>query len=179
MKTLLGKKSMVAAFVAIAILAASAAAAFAAPVLQPGTTSAPGMSGTCTDCHTYATAAAPAAKPKVLMPSHPYLAKSKNKLGRAFGVWGFIPPKLCGTTNATATITVSRYAHSKWTSVPSLSTTATLSTTGHFKNKTNYATKLTVNRGGSYRMRVRLVYLDSKGVQHTKLSTWKKFSIRK
>ena len=43
------------------------AVALAAPVLSPGTTSAPGMSGTCTDCHTYSTPApapAPAPKPK-------------------------------------------------------------------------------------------------------------------
>ena len=51
---------------AIAILAVSAAAAFAAPVLQPGVTSWPGMSGVCTDCHTYATP--PVVDPPVVDP---------------------------------------------------------------------------------------------------------------
>ena len=181
MKILFGKKKAeFAAAAAVVIVALSAAAAFAAPVLAPGTTSAPGMSGTCTDCHTYAQPAAkPAPKKVVLLPSHPYVKHAQNKLGKAFGVWGYVPPKLCGTTNATLTVSVSRYTHSKWTAVPSLNQTATLSTSGKFKNKTNYATSLTINRGGSYRMRVKLVYLDSKSVERTKWSAWKKFSIKK
>ncbi|MGZ4930896.1 MAG: hypothetical protein ACXV48_07900, partial [Halobacteriota archaeon] len=47
------KAAIVAAIAAIAFVL-TAATAFAAPVLQPGTTSYPGMHGTCTNCHTYA-----------------------------------------------------------------------------------------------------------------------------
>ena len=49
------KKAIVVAIAVTAIVAGSVASAFAAPVLQPGVTSAPGMSGVCTDCHVYAT----------------------------------------------------------------------------------------------------------------------------
>ena len=39
--------------------------------------------------------------------------------------------------------------------------------------------KLTINRGGSYRMRAKLVYLGATSLQQTKYSTWKKFSVKK
>lgn len=183
MRRFFGKKAAIVGVMAVAIIALSAANAFAAPVLQPGTTSAPGMSGTCTDCHTYAKPASapkPAApKPAVLLPSHPYLASSRCTLGQSFDVWGFIPPKLAKTADDTLTISVQRYTHKKWTAVTSLDQTATLSMSGKFKNKTNYSLSLTLNRGGSYRMQATLVYKDAKGVVRTKRSAFKKFSVKK
>jgi hypothetical protein len=60
------KKAGLVALAATALVAASVATALAAPVLQPGVTSAPGMSGVCTDCHVYATA--PVVTPPVVTP---------------------------------------------------------------------------------------------------------------
>jgi hypothetical protein len=60
------KKAGLVAFAAMALVAASVATALAAPVLQPGVTSAPGMSGVCTDCHVYATP--PVVTPPVVTP---------------------------------------------------------------------------------------------------------------
>jgi hypothetical protein len=62
------KKAGLVALTAIALVAASVATALAAPVLQPGVTSAPGMSGVCTDCHVYATPPAPTPPPVVTPP---------------------------------------------------------------------------------------------------------------
>jgi len=61
MRRTLPKKAGLVALASIAIVAVFVATALAAPVLQPGVTSAPGMSGVCTDCHTYA-------KPPVVTP---------------------------------------------------------------------------------------------------------------
>ena len=61
MRRTLPKKAGLVALASIAIVAVFVATAFAAPVLQPGVTSAPGMSGVCTNCHTYA-------KPPVVTP---------------------------------------------------------------------------------------------------------------
>ena len=60
------KKAWLVALAATALVAASVATALAAPVLQPGVTSAPGMSGVCTDCHVYATP--PVVTPPVVTP---------------------------------------------------------------------------------------------------------------
>ena len=60
-------KARLVAVTATAILAVSAVVAFAAPVLQPGTTTAPhGDRGTCTGCHTYAMP--PVVTPPVVTP---------------------------------------------------------------------------------------------------------------
>ncbi len=60
------KKFKLVGLAATALVAASVAAAFAAPVLQPGTTVPPhGDRGTCTSCHTYAT---PVVTPPVVTP---------------------------------------------------------------------------------------------------------------
>jgi hypothetical protein len=48
------------------LVALAATALVAAPVLQPGVTSAPGMTGVCTDCHVYATP--PVVTPPVVTP---------------------------------------------------------------------------------------------------------------
>ena len=64
------KKAGIVALATCAIVAIFAATAFAAPVLQPGVTSAPGMSGVCTDCHVYASAPTtpPVVTPPVVTP---------------------------------------------------------------------------------------------------------------
>jgi hypothetical protein len=178
MRHLSSKKAILVGATALAIVALSAAVALAAPVLQPGTTSAPGMSGTCTDCHTYAKPATAAPKPLPQVVSHPYIAKTKQKINHAFAVWGYFPPSMAGTTDDTLTVTVQRYAHKKWTGVASLTTTATISASGKFKNENNYALKLKVTRAGSYRMRATLAFV-SNGVATRKSGSWKKFSVRK
>ena len=160
----------------VVIGALTAGAAFAAPVLQPGQTSAPGMSGTCTNCHTYAKApaAAPAAAP--VMFSRPFVAHAKVKHGRAFGVTGYIDPSV--TTSATATtVTVSvqrRNSHGRWIAVPSLNQTATVSATGKYANKLNYVASFKIRRLGKYRLRAKVVYLDASSTSQVK---WSKFTM--
>ena len=66
MRMTLPKKAGLVALASIAIVAVFVATALAAPVLQPGVTSAPGMSGVCTNCHTYATP--PVVTPPVVTP---------------------------------------------------------------------------------------------------------------
>jgi hypothetical protein len=66
MRRILAKKTWLVAIAATAFMAVTVATAFAAPVLQPGVTSAPGMSGVCSDCHTYATP--PVVTPPVVTP---------------------------------------------------------------------------------------------------------------
>jgi hypothetical protein len=67
MHTSPAKKAGFVAMAATAILAASVATAFAAPVLPAGTTSGPHNGrGTCSDCHTYA---APVVKPPAPAPA--------------------------------------------------------------------------------------------------------------
>ena len=63
MRRNLGKKVWLVAAMTAALVVVFVATALAAPVLQPGVTSYPGMSGTCTNCHTYATPPAPAPAP--------------------------------------------------------------------------------------------------------------------
>ena len=67
MQRILSKKVKLVSLTAAALVAVSVATAFAAPVLQPGTTSGPHDSrGTCTDCHSYATV--PVVTPPVVTP---------------------------------------------------------------------------------------------------------------
>jgi hypothetical protein len=67
MQRITSKKVKLVSLVAAAIVAVSVASAFAAPVLQPGTTvPTHGPRGTCTDCHTYATP--PVVTPPVVTP---------------------------------------------------------------------------------------------------------------
>jgi hypothetical protein len=169
------KKAALVGALAALVLALTVGVAFAAPVLQPGTTSAPGMSGTCTNCHTYATAAKPAAKakPKPTKVSRPYIARGKTKPGVAFSTWGFITPTLATSTPATLTIAVDTYmGQGSWATTSGVAATATISPTGKFKNKTNYTASLTIDRPARYRLRAKLVYIDAKGVERTKLSSW-------
>ena len=60
MQRTFGKRAAIVVAAATVVVALSASVALAAPVLPYGTTSAPGMSGTCTNCHTYAPAPTPA-----------------------------------------------------------------------------------------------------------------------
>lgn len=182
MRKTLGKRAVMIAATAVAVIALSAAAAFAAPVLQPGQTSAPGMHGTCTDCHTYAkaVAATPAKKPATPRPSHPYFKKAKHRRGVAFRTWGYVSPRLASTTEATVTIRVQKWnGHGKWITDTSLDQTATISATGRFKRKTNYTALLTVPKTGRYRAGAVLVYKDSSAVVHTRWSSYAKFRVAK
>ena len=166
------KVAIVAAVAAIAFVL-NAATAFAAPVLQPGTTSYPGMSGTCTNCHTYAAAAKPAtpAKPKATVVSHAYAAKGKHHATKTLSIWGYISPKLPNIKEATLTVVAARSVGKSWVTTTSMSATGTITSTGKFKNKTNYRANLKLSQAGYYRLRTKLVYLDAKGVEHTKSST--------
>ena len=175
----LSKKIVIVGMVAALALVLSAGAAFAAPVLAPGTTSAPGMSGTCTDCHTYATPTAPVtpAKPKSTMVSHPFAAKGRHSADTTFTIWGYITPKLPKLGDATLTVGVENYmGHGSWAASSTLAATGTVSATGKFKGKTNYTATMHIAHPARYRFRTKLVYNDAKGVKHTKWS--KLFYIR-
>jgi hypothetical protein len=171
------KKATLVGALATLLFALTAGSAFAAPVLKPGTTSYPGMSGTCTNCHTYASAAKPAAKKvvkkKSTSVSHPYIAKGKRKQGVAFKTWGYVAPKLRASTPTTLTIVVQSYmGHGSWVTTSGVAATATVAPKGKFKNKTNYTASLTIDRAARYRLRAKLVYVDTKGVERTKWSSW-------
>ena len=182
MRKHLGKKlvAVVAAVVVVGALAAGTA--FAIPVLQPGQTSAPNMSGRCTDCHKYAKAtvtAAPVAAPVLL--SRPFVKNAKIRRGRTFKVTGYIDPSL--TTSATATtVTVNvdrRNSRGKWVAVPSLNQTATVSAIGKYVKKLNYVASLKIARVGTYRLRAKLVYLDASSASQVKWSKPTTVTIKK
>lgn len=174
MQISLKKKVAAVTAAAAVIVALFAAVAVAAPVLQPGTTSAPGMSGTCTNCHTYATtSAAPAAKPKpkATKVSHPFMAKGKRRQNKSFKVWGYISPKLANTKTTTLTVSVQTYGgHGSWITTAGVAATGTVTPKGRFKNKTNYTASFKIDRPARYRLRTKLIYVDAKGVQRTKWS---------
>jgi hypothetical protein len=170
------KKVAVAGAAAAFVLAMSAAAAFAAPVLQPGVTSWPGMSGTCTNCHKYATAspAPKAAAPKVAAPkattvSHPYVSKRRHHAGSTLWISGFVSPRISAST-ATLTISVQKLSAGSWETSASLATTGTVKQSGKFKHKTNYTAGVVIGQAGRYRLRAKLVWTDTKGIKHTKWS---------
>lgn len=182
-KSLRKRAAVVFAIAAVAALV-TAGTALAAPVLQPGVTSAPGMSGTCTNCHTYATAAVkktvakPVAKPVLF--SRPFLAKSAFKRSANIKVNGYFSPTLASSTNATVTIVVQRLnAHGKWVAASSFNKTAKLSATGTYKNKISYSAAMKINRLGRFRLRAKLVYLDASAVSHVMWSKFSPVSIRK
>jgi hypothetical protein len=166
MQHIFGKKALLAGAIAAVVTALFAGAAIAAPVLQPGTTSAPGMSGTCTNCHTYAKPA----KPKVSAPSHPYVSKGKHRASKSLRVFGYISPRLSGAQESTLTVYAYTKVNGSWVTTDSLTTTGTISAKGSFKRKTNYAATLHLEKAGKYRLRTRLVFVDAKGVKHDKWS---------
>jgi len=160
-------KMAIVGVLALAVLIISAGTALAAPVLMPGVTSAPGMSGTCTDCHTYAPSSTTTPTTTV---SHPYMRSVKHHAGKAFKVWGYISPTLPDTTEATLTISVQKLTRRGWVAKPSLMTTGTVSQSGKFKNKTNYTDTVRFPSAGRYRMRVKLVWTDAADTVDTKWS---------
>ncbi len=176
----LGKKAALAAALAIVALAFSATTAFAAPVLRPGVTSAPGMSGKCTNCHAYAAAKAPAAKrAKPTSVSHPYITKRRHVANRSFKVWGYVAPRLARGTESTVTLSVQQWQGSgSWVTTEGVSATATVSAKGPFKKKTNYRANMTIPVAGRYRMAATLVWKDADGVEHTKTSKFLIFRIK-
>ncbi|HEY5540268.1 MAG TPA: hypothetical protein VIL41_02310 [Coriobacteriia bacterium] len=185
MRKHLGKRVAI-VFVAAAVAAIVAAGtALAAPVLQPGVNSAPGMSGTCTNCHTYAkpavakpAVAKPAAKPVLF--SRPFVKKAHFRRGRTFTAAGYFSPTLASATNATVTISVERRnAHGRWVATPSYNETATLSPTGKYKNEINYTAAMKINRLGKFRLRAKLVYLDASSVSQSKWSKPTTVTIKK
>ena len=183
MHTSLRKRAAVVLAMAAVAALVSATTAFAVPVLQPGVTSAPGMSGTCTNCHAYAKAAAqPVVKPvvKAAVFSRPFLRKSAFRRNRDFRANGYFAPTLASSTNATVTIAVQRRnARGKWVATPSFDETATLSATGKFKNQISYTALLNISRVGHYRLRAKLVYLDASAVSHVMLSKLTVVDIKK
>ena len=82
MEKTFGKRVAIVAAAATVVVALSASVALAAPVLPYGTTSAPGMSGTCTKCHTYSKSSSTSTKTTTtvkkattVVVSHPYTGK--------------------------------------------------------------------------------------------------------
>ena len=173
-----GKKSLIASIAAAVALVVFAGTAAAAPVLQPGTTSAPGMSGTCTNCHTYASSSSRSAKSTSASVSHPYTGKKTYKASTKFLVFGYVTPKQGSAAKATVTLRVEKLnSRGKWSLVPTLTPTAAVSSKGTFKNKTNYKTSIAPDAAGKYRVRAKLVWKDSKGVKHSKTSKYYRFAI--
>ena len=182
-----GKKSLIASIAAAVALVVFAGTAAAAPVLQPGTTSAPGMSGTCTNCHTYASISSGSsssskssrsAKSTSASVSHPYTGKKTYKASTKFLVFGYVTPKQGSAAKATVTLRVEKLnSRGKWSLVPTLTPTAAVSSKGTFKNKTNYKTSIAPDAAGKYRVRAKLVWKDSKGVKHSKTSKYYRFAI--
>ena len=169
-----------AAIAAVAILALSATVAFAGPpVLPAGVTSAPGMHGTCTNCHTYAKPAAASTTPaavKAVAVSHPFAAGGKHRVGKTLKLWGYVSPKLPNVKEATITVLVGQKVGNSWVATSSLNTTGTVSAKGKFRNKTNYTASVVLPKAAWYRFQMKLVWTDAKGVEHTKSS--KRTSIR-
>lgn len=122
---------------------------------------------------------APPAKPVFV--SHPYSKQNVVKAGKNFSTWGYIAPKLsANTTETTTTIYVQLYVgHGSWVATDSLNATATLSSNGKFKKKTNYTATLNFANKGRYRMRAKFVWTDANDVQHIKWSSLKYFWIKK
>jgi hypothetical protein len=175
MRANLWKRAAVVLAGAAVIVMVGVTTALAAPVLQPGQNSAPGMSGTCTDCHTYAKPAAPKPAPKPTLFSRPLLGSSKYKRSRNFNAVGYFAPSLASTNTATVTVTVERRnTQGKWVRLKSYDETATLSATGKYKNKITYTARMNINRLGKYRLRATLRYLDADKVARVK---WSKLSV--
>jgi len=170
----LSKKAVVATAIALVVVAITAAAAFAAPVLKPGTTSAPGMSGTCTHCHKYAKTTSS----KSTVVSHPYVAKGRHRPGHSLKVWGYIAPKLSNTSETTLTILVQKKVKGSWVTSDTLATTGTVTAKGKFRHKTNYHATLHLPKG-DYRLRAQLVYLDSKSIEQTATSQFLRIRIHR
>lgn len=170
-RNLARKKAAIVGALAAVVLVLSAATAFAAPVLKPGTTSYPGMHGTCTDCHTYAKAASTTpAKPKATVVSQVFASRGKHRASKTLSVWGYISPKLPNIHEATLTVCAARAVGHSWVTTSSMNATGTIAAKGKFKNKTNYKARLNLSRAGWYRLRTKLVYTDAKGVEQTKWS---------
>jgi hypothetical protein len=180
MRTYLRKRAAVVFAGAAVVVMVGASAAFAAPVLQPGQTSAPGMSGTCTDCHTYAKPAAAKPKAKPVLFSRPSLKKPTFKLNANFKAVGYFAPSLASTNTATVTVGVERRnAKGAWVRTTSYDETATLSATGWYKNKITYVATMNINRAGKYRLRARLAYVDADSVSRVKWTGTRVVTIRK
>jgi len=121
------------------------------------------------------------AKGKPTFVSHPYTKKDTMKTGADFRVWGYINTwhRVALTTESTLTIQVQKWKGGRsWETSAGLATTATVSPSGTFKKKTNYATHMAVGLKGRYRLRASLVWTDTKGVQHTRRSSWKYIRIK-
>ena len=184
MQMSLGKRSLVVGTAAVVAFVVYTGSAFAAPVLQPGVTSAPGMSGKCTSCHSYASSSSSAststAKKKTVSVSHPYTGKRTYKSGTAFLVFGYVTPRQPSSAQAKVALRFEKLnSRGRWSVVSTLTPTATVTSQGSFKNKTNYRTPVTVNGAGKYRVRAKLSWLDAKGVKHTKTSSYYRFAISK
>jgi len=178
MRKHLGKKLVAVVAAVVVVSALAAGAAYAIPVLQPGQTSAPGMSGTCTNCHTYAKPAVAAAP---VMFSRPFAKSAKVKRNRTFKVTGYIDPSVTTSTTAT-TVTVSverRNKKGKWVATPGFNRTATVSATGKYANKLNYVASFKIGRLGKYRLHAKLVYLDASSASQVKWSKPTTVTIKK
>ena len=122
------------------------------------------------------------AKGKPIFVSHPYTKKKTVKVARDFKAWGYIKTWRGRplTSEATATIVVQKWnGRRSWETSESLASTATISATGKFKQKTNYSATLNIGTKGRYRLRTKLVWTDSAGVVRTKNSSWKYIWIKK
>ena len=109
--------------------------------------------------------------------SHPYTKHSKLKINKDFKTWGYVKTwkRAPLTQDATLTIRAQKWNSGtrSWEASAGLMTTATISPTGKFKKKTNYSAVMNIGSTGRYRLRAKLVWMDAKGVEHTKWSSRK------
>jgi len=89
---------------------------------------------------------------------------------------GWVRPKLKSTDEATLTIVVQKRAAGKWVVDPSAESTASLWTKARDKNRTYYNATVKVP-AGRYRIRALLTYMDDKGVERVKRSSFTYFRV--
>lgn len=121
--------------------------------------------------------AAPKAKAKKKQPvkiSHPYTYKYKNKVATDFKTWGYIRNKSSVSAESTVTIKVAKWEGKRsWVTSSGLETQAGVYSTKKFKNAKKYKATMNIGATGRYRMRAVLTWVDSKGIERVKRSSWK------
>jgi len=122
--------------------------------------------------------AKPAKKPVSI--SHPYTVKYRNKVAKDFKAWGYIKPKLSSSTESTVTIVVAKWEGKRsWVTSAGLEAQAKTYQVKKYKNRTKYKATMNMPVKGRYRMRAVLTWIDAKGVERVKRSSWKYIKVVK
>ena len=111
--------------------------------------------------------------------SHPYTKHVRLKVSKDFGVWGYVNTWHRVPLTKDATVTIFATPRGSKVASEGLTTTATVAWSGKFKKKTNYKATMNIDAVGAYYLRAKLVWVDAKGVEHTKWSSRKLIRIVK